>query len=550
MASKQVPYSVAKKAQTFFGEAINCCMTGQVDTLRTLIQTFLDQQQDDHNNNNGADGNNNVQLSVSDVVESFQSEGKTLIHVAASSGHPHVLSYLLSCLQTPSTAATTTSNSSINNSKRVSELVNMADSNGFTPLINATISESAESMTLLLDLGANPNAQNKDGATALHFAAGDGSVQRMTLLLEKGADTSIVSKSGSCLHWAAGKGHVEAVRLLLNYQRGEGGGARVDVDQLSPEGLPAVLLAAVAMSEQTVVELVKAGANTGHILTGNLTLLHICAEHGLEQAVRAIVQTETGQKCCYVCTDDGNMPIHLAAMSGDRAIVELMLPYSLDAKRPSSSTTGNMPTQLALTEATSVDAIMEDGKLRTQLWNDKHKQSQEVNSAGSNAGAASASTLSSEQLSAATAAPDAAHPEYAANQERAQGFKEKGNQLFIAKKFDQAADAYTEAIKLQPNNHVLYSNRSACYIAVKDPQSALRDAELCRHLAPDWPKGCYRLALARFELGLYEDAAVAAFEGCKLDENNEELKTLMQKAVKKGREEHQRMLSEQDKSKR
>ena len=55
-------------------------------------------------------------------------------------------------------------------------------------------------------------------------------------------------------------------------------------------------------------------------------------------------------------------------------------------------------------------------------------------------------------------------------------------------------------------------------------------------------KGCYRLASARFALEQYEDAAVAAFEGCKLDDNNEDLKKLLKLAVSKGQEEHKKRM--------
>jgi hypothetical protein len=40
----------------------------------------------------------------------------------------------------------------------------------------------------------------------------------------------------------------------------------------------------------------------------------------------------------------------------------------------------------------------------------------------------------------------------------------------------------------------------------------------------------------------YEDAALAAFEGCKLDDKNEALKDLLREAVKLGQDEHQRKL--------
>ena len=52
-------------------------------------------------------------------------------------------------------------------------------------------------------------------------------------------------------------------------------------------------------------------------------------------------------------------------------------------------------------------------------------------------------------------------------------------------------------------------------------------------------KAFYRVAVARMALERYEDAAVAAFEGCKLDDSNVELKNLLKEAVARGREKHQ-----------
>lgn len=41
----------------------------------------------------------------------------------------------------------------------------------------------------------------------------------------------------------------------------------------------------------------------------------------------------------------------------------------------------------------------------------------------------------------------------------AEEFKAKGNAALQAKKFDEAIEMYTEAIKLDPSNQVFYSNR-------------------------------------------------------------------------------------------
>jgi len=72
------------------------------------------------------------------------------------------------------------------------------------------------------------------------------------------------------------------------------------------------------------------------------------------------------------------------------------------------------------------------------------------------------------------------------------------------------------------------------------PDEALSDAEMCRYLKPDWPRAFYRVAAARLALCRFEDAAVTAFEGLKLDQDSHELKTLLQTAVRRGQEEHQR----------
>lgn len=54
--------------------------------------------------------------------------------------------------------------------------------------------------------------------------------------------------------------------------------------------------------------------------------------------------------------------------------------------------------------------------------------------------------------------------------------------------FQQAVDLYTQAIDINPNNHVLYGNRSAACIRILDFEQALRDGEKAAELQPRWPK--------------------------------------------------------------
>ena len=55
--------------------------------------------------------------------------------------------------------------------------------------------------------------------------------------------------------------------------------------------------------------------------------------------------------------------------------------------------------------------------------------------------------------------------------------KDQGNKAFAAKDYDAAIDLFTQAISIDPNNHVLYSNRSAAKAGKKQWGPALEDAE-------------------------------------------------------------------------
>ncbi len=54
--------------------------------------------------------------------------------------------------------------------------------------------------------------------------------------------------------------------------------------------------------------------------------------------------------------------------------------------------------------------------------------------------------------------------------------------------FKAAVEHYTNAIQHDPQNHVLYSNRSAAYASLEDYDQALADGEKTVELKPDWSK--------------------------------------------------------------
>lgn len=64
--------------------------------------------------------------------------------------------------------------------------------------------------------------------------------------------------------------------------------------------------------------------------------------------------------------------------------------------------------------------------------------------------------------------------------------KERGNKLFKENNFIEAIKEYNESIKLNPNDPILYSNRAACYIKLKEYQLAIQDCDKSIQIKPDF----------------------------------------------------------------
>ncbi|BFZ64703.1 Hsp90 cochaperone [Saitoella coloradoensis] len=102
-------------------------------------------------------------------------------------------------------------------------------------------------------------------------------------------------------------------------------------------------------------------------------------------------------------------------------------------------------------------------------------------------------------------------------------FKAQGNAAFAQKDFPTAIEFFTKGIEVDPSNHVLYSNRSACHASLRNYNAALEDANKCVELNPGFAKGFGRKGAALHGQGDLVGALDAYEAGLKVDSSNAQL---------------------------
>jgi len=98
-------------------------------------------------------------------------------------------------------------------------------------------------------------------------------------------------------------------------------------------------------------------------------------------------------------------------------------------------------------------------------------------------------------------------------EESSQDLREKGNSLFKEGRYADARDKYTEALKYDWSNAVIYSNRSAAHAKLGEYDHALGDALKCIEHKPQWAKGFIRKIIALEGLHRYDEVMQSSCSG-------------------------------------
>jgi ankyrin repeat protein len=214
---------------------------------------------------------------------------------------------------------------------------NVKDNQGITPLIAAAGAGREETVKLLLEKGADLNAQNPErvitkgkkrpkkitryGGTPLIHAVRGGHTGTVLLLLDKGSDPNIMDdKQGlTALHWAVFRNQQAALQTLLD--KGANPGVKdkrgftplvMAAHYAKPE-IVSLLLDRIPAEEQDAVKKYLLFTAAGAGRADNVLLL---LEKGAEVNARY---------------ENGLTPLMLAARAGRKDIVKLLLERGADA---------------------------------------------------------------------------------------------------------------------------------------------------------------------------------------------------------------------------
>jgi len=171
---------------------------------------------------------------------------------------------------------------------------------------------------VLLDYGADVNAQNDDGSTPLHLACCQGFLEVAELLLKFGADIRKLDNDGlTPLHCASQYDHADVVRLLLMRDAG------------------------VCARDGT-----------------RSTPLHLASHKGSLAAVQLLLENGAD---AHARDEEGGTPLHDACWGGYLEIMQLLLRHGADVDAQSNNGLRALDLALHKGDSDAVELLLEHG---------------------------------------------------------------------------------------------------------------------------------------------------------------------------------------------
>jgi len=228
---------------------------------------------------------------------------------------------------------------------------------------------SPKMLKIMVENGADVNAQDCDGYTALHSAASEGSLELVRYLLDSGASIKARSKSGYTVLHSAVSGSYDDIRTktkMIKFLLGHG----ADINARSRDGRTPFHMVALNLSSSStqimvINTLLKSGAKINDPTTNKgETILHLVASRRMDlryndpgfEGVRRLVDrgADINAKNIYCRT-----PFHEAALNGNRGIVQLLINNNVTDVN-AQDLNGKTPLDLALQGYSEVNKVDEE----------------------------------------------------------------------------------------------------------------------------------------------------------------------------------------------
>lgn len=152
-------------------------------------------------------------------------------------------------------------------------------------LLKALANDDVDELATLLEAGADPNAQSSPGRPVLYLATVRGNAEAAKLLIDHGADVQAETVDGAILVKAAVEGQREIVEMLLD----DGADVNATGRNWTPEDT--ALLAAANHGHQDIAELlVERGADVNYLDSHGGTALMTAAALGRPEIVTLLLE--------------------------------------------------------------------------------------------------------------------------------------------------------------------------------------------------------------------------------------------------------------------
>ncbi|XP_071947978.1 uncharacterized protein [Antedon mediterranea] len=182
--------------------------------------------------------------------------------------------------------------------------VDTPDKFGFTPLMNAAQKGHKDIVKVLIEYGADVNAQTSSGKDALMLTCFVGHLDVVKILRQHGAKWTVADKGGStAIHWAVDGGNTELLRWMIR------DGADVSARESVSGWTPLIRCATMGGNVDIGRVLINADADVNARDSDGKTALMNATLNGHQALIELLVSRGAD---LYIQNDQGKTAIHMA----------------------------------------------------------------------------------------------------------------------------------------------------------------------------------------------------------------------------------------------